>query len=113
VGKIQGVTVGKQFANTPEGAKIEQIFQDSTTFRLEALRGQVDFCFIDGGHMYETVSRDTENALALVKPGGIIMWHDYSRWWPGVQRCLDELVRHLPVFRLADTGLAAVQLPHS
>ena len=47
----------------------------------------------------------------MVRPGGTIFWHDYSRWWPGVQRCLDELSRDLPVFRVFDTALAALRRP--
>ncbi len=54
--------------------------------------------------------RDTENALEMAAPGGVIFWHDYSRWWPGVQKVLDDLAGRLPVFRVEGTSLAAVQL---
>src|SRR5262249_14626313 len=111
VGKIGGIEVGGYFHDTPQAGRIEQLYAASLEFDPEPYRGQVDFCFIDAGHGYEHVSRDTANALVMVRPGGTIFWHDYSRWWPGVQRCLDELSQRLPVFFVAETALAAVQAP--
>jgi len=113
VGKIGGVTNGGFFHGTREAERIQQVYGDSLEFDPEPYRGQVDFCFIDAGHGYEHVSRDTANALLMVRPGGTIFWHDYSRWWPGVQRCLDELSQQLPVFFVADTALGALQMPES
>ena len=111
VGKIHGVWLGGQFAGTPEAARITQLHGDSLDFDPGPFDKSIDFCFIDAGHGYEHVLRDTENALQMVKPGGVILWHDYSRWWPGVQKCLDDLADTLPVFRVAETALGAVQLP--
>jgi len=108
IGKIHGVTVGSRFADTPEAERIEQLYGDSMEFEPEPYRQLMDFCFIDASHEYANVCRDTENALAMTRPGGIIFWHDYSRWWPGVQKCLDELSQRLPVFRMAETALAAL-----
>jgi methyltransferase family protein len=111
VGKIHGVAVGSRFTETPEGARVEQLYGDSLGFDAGPYRGSMDFCFVDASHEYEHVCRDTENALAMVRPGGVIFWHDYSRWWPGVQQCLDELSRELPVFRVFDTALGALVRP--
>jgi predicted O-methyltransferase YrrM len=36
-----------------------------------------DAIFIDGDHSRKGVMNDTELALELIRPGGIIMWHDY------------------------------------
>jgi predicted O-methyltransferase YrrM len=36
-----------------------------------------DVIFIDGDHGRAAVTHDTELARALVKPGGVIIWHDY------------------------------------
>jgi predicted O-methyltransferase YrrM len=36
----------------------------------------VDFCFIDAGHTYECVKNDTEKALKVLAPGGLLLWHD-------------------------------------
>jgi hypothetical protein len=37
-------------------------------------------CFIDGEHNRQSVTRDSELALRLVKKGGWIAWHDYGRF---------------------------------
>jgi predicted O-methyltransferase YrrM len=36
-----------------------------------------DAVFIDGDHGREAVMYDTALALAIVRPGGIVLWHDY------------------------------------
>jgi hypothetical protein len=109
-GRRQDVPVGGRFLGTEEGDRIEQLHGDPQTFDPEPYRGLMDFCFLGAGHDYEQVCRDTNSALLMVKPGGVIFWHDYSRWCPGVQRCLDELSRRLPVFRIEETALAALQV---
>lgn len=106
-----GIGVGEAFVNSRYSEKIEQIYCDSCRFEPGSLRGTIDLCLVDACHEYEHVRIDTENALAMVRPGGVILWHDYSRWWPGVQRCLDELAARLPVFRIYDTSLGALVMP--
>jgi predicted O-methyltransferase YrrM len=108
VGKIQGVVLGKWFHETDEEQRIVQLFGDSIHFDISPYRQTIDFCFIDASHEFHHVMRDTESALSMVVPGGVIFWHDYSRWWPGVQKCLDDLSRSLPVVRIAETSLAAL-----
>jgi predicted O-methyltransferase YrrM len=39
--------------------------------------GLADFVFIDGDHGRQAVLRDTALAYAIVRPGGMIVWHDY------------------------------------
>jgi Methyltransferase domain len=111
VGKIHGVGVGGQYEGTPEARKVSQLYSDSLALDPEPFRGQIDLCFIDAGHGYEHVSTDTRNALVMVRPGGTIIWHDYSRWWPGVQKCLDDLKNTMPVFRISRTSLGALRVP--
>lgn len=51
-----------------------------------------DLVFIDGGHDYETVRSDTRLAEEIVRPGGVIVWHDYNAVpGIGVRRLIDEL----------------------
>ena len=38
-----------------------------------------DFVFIDGAHDAASVEHDTRLALAVVKQGGVIAWHDLDR----------------------------------
>jgi hypothetical protein len=47
---------------------------------------------VDGAHSYEYVTSDTRNALACVRAGGVIAWHDFGRSGVnGVTRALREL----------------------
>lgn len=63
-----------------ENQKIHLIRGDShsqTTYeRVAALVGEVDFLFIDGDHTYEGVRSDFEMYGSLVRPGGLIAFHD-------------------------------------
>lgn len=42
-------------------------------------RHGIDFLFIDGDHTYEAAKKDFEMYAPLVKPGGIIGFHDIQR----------------------------------
>lgn len=39
---------------------------------------EADAIFVDGDHSYDGVMHDTMLAWELIRPGGIIIWHDYS-----------------------------------
>lgn len=53
-----------------------------------------DAAFIDGDHGREAVMHDTMLARALLRPGGIIVWHDYHDLGNvDVKAVLDELYR--------------------
>ena len=59
---------------------------------------KVDMVFIDGDHRYETVVKDINKALDLLKPGGIIAGHDYAfSTWPGVKKAVDHLLDNVTV----------------
>lgn len=57
----------------------------------------VDFLFIDGDHTYNAVRQDFQNYLDLVRPGGVIAFHDIaipeedSIVWGGVSRLWKEI----------------------
>ncbi|MBF0186372.1 MAG: class I SAM-dependent methyltransferase [Magnetococcales bacterium] len=44
--------------------------------RVAELSGPCDLLLIDGDHSQEGVLRDTELYLPLVRPGGLVLWHD-------------------------------------
>ena len=49
------------------------------------LRGEMlDFLFIDGDHSYEGVRQDFESYRSLVRPGGLIAFHDIAPAHEGV-----------------------------
>jgi predicted O-methyltransferase YrrM len=83
---------GERFLGHPLRSKIVQVFGDSATFDFTPYSNEIDLVFIDGSHAYEYVVNDTIKALELVRPGGIILWHDYTNW-EGVRRALNEFVQ--------------------
>ena len=83
---------GARISAQAKSGKISQLFGDSGTFDFSPYFGKVDLMFVDGAHSFEYVLSDTEAAYQMVKPGGLILWHDYaSRWFPGVTRALNRL----------------------
>jgi hypothetical protein len=58
-------------------SNVKQVIDDSITMDWKRL-GKFDLIFIDGNHSYIGVKADTENALCILKEGGIIVWHDYT-----------------------------------
>jgi predicted O-methyltransferase YrrM len=108
VGNYPEFTVGGAYQGHPAARKITQLYGDSRTFDFSPYYGTVDMVFVDADHTYEFVKADTERALRLLRPGGTIVWDDYT--WierhpecAGVTRCLNELARTRPVFHLAGT----------
>ncbi len=70
--------IGRFYLEKNLGHRVCQIFCDSTQWDSSALPdGFFDTVLIDGGHQVRTVITDTTNALRLVRPGGIILWHDF------------------------------------
>jgi predicted O-methyltransferase YrrM len=98
-----GMQVGSQFAGTPEAARIEQVYCDSTKYDETPLAGQVEFIFVDAGHVYDLVKSDSEKSLKLLKPGGLILWHDYHYAHDGVYTYLNELAGRIPLFQIPGT----------
>lgn len=61
----------------------------------------VDMLHIDGDHTYEGVKSDFENFKSLVKPGGIIVFHDVvgipdvAKFWNEVKEIYPETFREI------------------
>jgi predicted O-methyltransferase YrrM len=92
---IQKPISGEWFKNTECESKITQLFGDSAKFDFSPYAGSMDFIFIDGAHSYEYVISDSENARKMLRPDGIITWHDYPAY-PGVWAALEELSKKWP-----------------
>jgi Methyltransferase domain len=58
--------------------------------------------FIDGGHDYDDVRRDYFVVRARMRPGSLLLFHDYHPEIPGVQQAVDELVKTDPAFRFVE-----------
>ncbi len=110
--------LGSTFRNTPWQARITQLLGNSATFDYSPYHDSMDLVLVDGSHSYPFVLRDTLNAFRMIRPGGVILWHDYEsmRTEHGVTRVVNGLrKRHgLPTFRLSrpesDTRYAVLRV---
>lgn len=73
-----GSWIGWMYRKSGFEHRVHQILADSKDLDITGLRGSFDSVLIDGSHQREFVSRDIENALALIKPSGWIFLHDFS-----------------------------------
>ncbi len=103
-------TSGIRFHGTPAAGKIRQLFGDSAAFPYEPFLGRMDLVVVDGSHAPDYVRSDSANALALARPGGWVVWHDYGVW-PDVTAGLHELAARLPLMRLEGTSLVVGRVP--
>ncbi len=108
---IVPVEVGRCYRGTPWEGRIHQLFGDTTKFDFSQFEGKCDWIFVDASHAYECVAADTRSALRMIRPGGMIFWHDCVLAFPGVCRALEELGKTRPVFRVADTSLGCLVIP--
>ena len=91
---------GEKFAQvqgffTADLENVTRIGADSQTFDFDSLGRKFDVIFIDGDHVRESISRDTQNAFSLLRDErSVIVWHDYG-WtterirWTSVAGILD------------------------
>ncbi len=70
--------------------RVEQQYGDSATFNDDPYAAVCSLVFVDGSHAYEYARCDSATARRLVRPGGVIIWHDYGVW-DGVTQALHEL----------------------
>jgi predicted O-methyltransferase YrrM len=101
------------YSGTPAESRITQLYGDSKAFDDSPYAGHFDLIFIDGSHAYSYVISDSEKALRMCAPGGLVLWHDYAgrRHSAGVYRALNELARRIPLTHVAGTTLVAYRKP--
>jgi predicted O-methyltransferase YrrM len=105
---IQQCRVGIEFRGSPLEGKIRQLYGNSMTFDYSPYVGEMDIVFIDGCHHYAAVRSDTENALKMLRPGGMIIWHDFGNFgdYYDVTRAVRELFPPNEILQIEDTQLA-------
>jgi predicted O-methyltransferase YrrM len=116
---IEKAASGLRFCTTDMAYKITQLYGDSATFDFSPYARKVDFLFVDGSHSYDYVIKDSLTALEIIRPNGIILWHDYAAEgptaWPGVTKALEELysgdARFSAMKNIAGTSIVMLQAP--
>jgi predicted O-methyltransferase YrrM len=56
--------------------RVTFLSSDSATFDETPYLGSMDLVFVDGAHSYEYVKNDTEKGWNMLRPGGVLAWHD-------------------------------------
>jgi hypothetical protein len=95
------------YTGTDVQRRVVQLYGDSKRFDETPYAGLCDVVFVDGSHAYSYVVSDTEKALRMVQPGGLVLWHDYSPDCSGVFQALNQLTRRLPLVHIRGTTLVA------
>ena len=80
----------RQYVGHPASARIRQVFGDSAKLDWNEIEGGIDLAFIDGDHSSPYVANDTRNALSVLSPDGVVLWHDYE--WRQVSAVIDGAV---------------------
>lgn len=107
-GKAYGSFIpGECFLGAPADvrSRIRFIQADSRQVDLSDSHGRAGLVIVDGGHAHDVCVNGTVLALRLVRPGGVIVWDDYTPYWPGVKETLDALVRLVPLTHYPRMGL--------
>ena len=95
------------YSGTAVASRVVQLYGDSKQFDEAPYADACDVVFVDGSHAYSYVVSDSAKALRMVRPGGLVLWHDYSPACPGVFGALNALARRLPLVHVAGTTLVA------
>ena len=86
--------IGEAFIRSGYESRIRQLHGNSMDWEVPNDE-KFDLIFIDADHTYEFARNDTQKALQMLAPDGVILWHDY-RWdddapeCAGVTRFLNE-----------------------
>lgn len=73
-----GGYIGRFYREKGLGHRVCQVYCDSREWNTSNYPPDFfDSVLIDGGHQPEVVMNDTRKSLQLLRPGGLIMWHDF------------------------------------
>ncbi len=101
-----GSQVGLAYRDSPAAGKITQLFGNSLVYDFSAYRRSADLVLVDAGHEYPNGLVDSRSALALVRPGGLILWDDFAPYWHGLVNGICDAMTGRDLRRLAGTALA-------
>ena len=79
--------------------KIQTFDAGTDTLSAAAIQVQPDFCFVDGEHTDSAALRDAQFCLQVVKPDGLIAFHDANLIYGALDSFVKELQRTGRSFR--------------
>lgn len=85
------------------GEQIKMMRGFSTDFAGMIAGQDFDLIFIDGAHDYDSVRGDILMCMAALKPGGLLLGHDYHSMGHGVRQAVNELIGCVPSLSVKGT----------
>ena len=78
-------------ANVILGSSFDAATHNKVRFILG--RRKIDVLLFDGRHTANAIAQDTKNFLPMVRPGGLVIFHDVGpcEWQKGTQKFIDAL----------------------
>ncbi len=101
----------RQIARAGTASKVRFVRSDSAG-AVSSLPAQIDFFFVDGDHSYEGLALDWKVVKQLLKPGGIVAFHDTARA-PDAGVHSDGSIRFFEEVIVKDPGFARVETVRS
>ncbi|MDF0604195.1 class I SAM-dependent methyltransferase [Neisseriaceae bacterium TC5R-5] len=104
---IESIASHRKYLNCANKHLVKQILQNSMTLDIEPYENKFQFIFIDGNHEVSYVTKDTENALAMLSgQAACIVWHDYGNaQFPELTEYLNDLSKKIQLYHIEDTML--------
>ncbi len=103
------------YSGTEVAHKVEQLFGDSKQFDETPYLNFADVVFVDGSHALSYVQSDSDKAMRIVKPGGLVLWHDYRGpdLTEGVFKALNALAETHTLRHVEGTSLVVWRRPQA
>ena len=98
--------IRQQSADLLRRPDVELHVGDSSSLLATFSDQYFDWIYVDGDHSYEGVSRDIRVARSKVKPGGLLIFNDFTIWSP--VECIDYGVAHAVCELAANSGFEFV-----
>jgi len=110
---IRASSPGACYEGKDVAYKIEQLYGDSKTFDFAPYRRSVDIVYVDAAHDYEAVCSDSENALAMVRANGCVIWDEFANYgeYNDVTRGIQDVVGVENIVHVENTQLAVYFQP--
>jgi hypothetical protein len=101
------------YSGTAAADAITQLYGDSKQFDASPWHEWADLVFVDGSHARSYVESDSQKAMKMVKPGGLVVWHDYAgeAHAIGVFQALNELAKSLALRHVRGTTFVVWRRP--
>jgi predicted O-methyltransferase YrrM len=102
--------IGSAYAESAASHRIRQERGDTLTYDFSKYHNEFDLVVVDGAHDYQHGRADSITALALAKPGAVIVWDDFEPYWHGLVHGVLEATSGLGLAKVRGTSLALLEV---